>query len=278
MHRDARAAVLAALRKIFDGSWVRHVGVDGGRTLSWQGKVAVLAACTPTIDTHHAVMASMGERFLLYRLPKPSGQDLVKRALTHTGQETAMRQELAQAVAGLFAAVQLPTDPSQRSADDEARLIALASLAARCRSAVERNSYTREIELIPDPEVPARLALTLLRLLVGMRSLGVPEQEQWAVLIKVAKDCIPALRLRIVELLGAFQHPMKTSQIAVHVRYPSQTVRRALEDLTAHGIVIRQGKAHEKDTDLWAISDWTDKHFREGIGAFPETSRGEGED
>jgi DNA-binding transcriptional ArsR family regulator len=201
----------------------------------------VLAACTPTIDTHHAVMASMGERFLLYRLPKPSGQDLVKRALAHTGQETAMRQELAQAVAGLFAAVQLPTDPSQRSADDEARLIALASLAARCRSAVERNGYTRAIELIPDPEVPARLALTLLRLLVGMRSLGVPEAEQWAVLIKVAQDCIPALRLRIVELLGAFQVSMKTSEIAVRVRYPSQTVRRALEDLTAHGIVIRQG-------------------------------------
>ena len=31
MHRDARAAVLAALREIYDGSWTRHVGSDGGR-------------------------------------------------------------------------------------------------------------------------------------------------------------------------------------------------------------------------------------------------------
>ncbi|MEP7105871.1 MAG: ArsR family transcriptional regulator, partial [Chloroflexota bacterium] len=35
MHRDARASVLAALREIYDGSWTRHVGTDGGRTLSW---------------------------------------------------------------------------------------------------------------------------------------------------------------------------------------------------------------------------------------------------
>mgnify|MGYP003466777145 CR=1 FL=1 len=31
MHRDARGAVLAALREIYDGSWSRSIGVDGGR-------------------------------------------------------------------------------------------------------------------------------------------------------------------------------------------------------------------------------------------------------
>ena len=69
MHRDTRGTVLAALREIYDGAWVRHVGVDGGRTLAWSGKVALIAGCTPTIDSHHAVMAAMGERFMLYRLP-----------------------------------------------------------------------------------------------------------------------------------------------------------------------------------------------------------------
>ena len=69
MHRDTRGPVLAALREIYDGAWVRHVGVDGGRTLAWSGKVALIAGCTPMIDSHHAVMAAMGERFMLYRLP-----------------------------------------------------------------------------------------------------------------------------------------------------------------------------------------------------------------
>ena len=72
MHRESRAAVLAALREVYDGSWTRHLGTDGGKTLTWSGKVAVLAGVTPTIDSHHAVMASMGERFVLYRLPTPA--------------------------------------------------------------------------------------------------------------------------------------------------------------------------------------------------------------
>src|SRR5262249_41948961 len=55
MNRDARSAVLAALREVYDGSWTRHVGTDGGKTLAWSGKVGLLAGCTPTIDRHHSV-------------------------------------------------------------------------------------------------------------------------------------------------------------------------------------------------------------------------------
>jgi hypothetical protein len=47
MHRESRAAVLAALREIYDGSWTRHLGTDGGRTLAWAGKIGMLAGCNP---------------------------------------------------------------------------------------------------------------------------------------------------------------------------------------------------------------------------------------
>ena len=36
--RNVRTQVLAALREIHDGRWVRNVGVDGGRSLSWAGR------------------------------------------------------------------------------------------------------------------------------------------------------------------------------------------------------------------------------------------------
>lgn len=65
MHREGRAQVLAGLREIYDGSWTRHVGTEGGRALHWQGKVGLIGGVTPTIDRHHGVMASLGERFLL---------------------------------------------------------------------------------------------------------------------------------------------------------------------------------------------------------------------
>jgi hypothetical protein len=38
MHRDTRAATLSALREVYDGSWTRHVGTDGGKRLHWQGR------------------------------------------------------------------------------------------------------------------------------------------------------------------------------------------------------------------------------------------------
>lgn len=69
MNHDARAQLLAALREVFDGSWTRHVGTDGGRTLAWSGKLGLIAGCTAAIDSFHGVMSVMGERFLLYRLP-----------------------------------------------------------------------------------------------------------------------------------------------------------------------------------------------------------------
>ena len=53
------------------------------------------------------------------------------------------------------------------SDDDEHRLVALTTLVARARSAVVRDSYRREIELVPDAEAPGRLIGALGRLLTG---------------------------------------------------------------------------------------------------------------
>jgi len=67
MHRDARSAVLAALREIYDGSWDRPVGADGGRTLHWDGKLGLIAGVTTVVDSHHAVMDSLPLRPLPHR-------------------------------------------------------------------------------------------------------------------------------------------------------------------------------------------------------------------
>ncbi len=102
MNRDSRAALLAALREVYDGSWTRHVGTDGGRTLAWSGKVGFIGGCTPAIDSQHAVIGSMGERFILYRLPPVEAEAQVRRALGHVGKEQAMRQALGQAVTAVL--------------------------------------------------------------------------------------------------------------------------------------------------------------------------------
>ena len=249
MHRESRGQVLAALREIYDGSWTRHVGVDGGKTLSWSGKVGFLGGCTPTIDRAHAVMATMGERFLLYRLPEVEPDRQAERALEHAGHEREMRAELGRAIAGVFAAGL--EEPRELGVEERHRLIALATFAVRARSPVERDGHTREIELVPASEAPARLAKVLEALLAGLDSLGVERERAWSVTAKAALDCVPRLRRQAVELL-AEQGEMGTKDVAMALDYPTRTMRRALEDLTAHRIVRRHGG---KNQDLWNLTE-----------------------
>lgn len=263
MNRDARSAVLAALREIFDGSWTRHVGTDGGKTLAWSGKVGLVGGCTPTIDRHHAVMGAMGERFTLYRLPEVDANVQAREALKHAGRERAMRAELAQAARNVVANL---TEPRSRSDEETDQLISLATLVVRARSAVERDGYSREIELVPGPEAPTRLVIVLARLLDGLDAIGCPRDQALRVVTKAAYDSVPALRLDVMRILHAGGQ-QDTNGVAEAARHPSTTTRRALEDLTAHGLVecSRQGegKAHR-----WELSSFA----AERLTTVPETS------
>lgn len=255
MQRDARAELLAALREIYDGSWTRHVGTGGGRTLAWQGKLGLLAGCTAAIDSHHTVMASLGERFLLYRLPTVDGDTQAEQALSHVGQEKAMREELAQAVRRVLAAAdldraKLPADP-----DTTRWLVKLSTLAVRCRSAVERHSYHRDIELIPEPEAPARMVQTLYRLLNGLLAIRVQAEFAQPLVAKVALDSMPALRLAVIRPLMSAGIELDTTAVATHLGYPSTTVRRTLEELAAHGLVHRRSEGQGKP-DRWQATKW----------------------
>ena len=282
MNRDARASVLAAFREVYDGSWTRHVGTDGGRTLAWSGKVGLIAGCTPAIDSHHAVMGSMGERFVLFRLPEVDGDAQVARALSHLGTERKMRTEMAASVAALLDSVD-PADLAIPPSEDlQAWLISVSTLAVRCRSSVERDSHTREVELIPEPEAPARLALVLLRLYNGLRAIGVEEAPARRLAAKVALDSMPQIRRRVLDVMvGEKMEPIHTAEAAERLGYPTTTVRRACEDLTAHGLLTRHRGGGSKG-DSWAITDWAFARWpsvpemsvveNEGVDSVPEMS------
>lgn len=261
MNRDARAHVLAALREVYDGSWTRHVGTDGGRMLHWEGQVGLVGGVTPTIDRHHAVMGAMGERFTLYRLPEVDSDTQARQALSHAGKEVQMRRELREAAE---AVVEDLVEPRDNSPEEENHLIALATLVVRSRSAVERDGYTREIELVPDHEAPTRLIIMLDRLLRGLDAIGCERQRAMRVVTKTALDSIPALRWAVMTNLHAVPE-LDTNAVASAVRHPASTSRRALEDLTAHGLVEcerhGEGIAHK-----WSLSAFA----RQRMDTFPE--------
>ena len=69
---------------MYDGAWTRHIGTDGGTTLSWADRVGLVGGCTLTI----------------YRLPDVDPNVQARQALRHASDERAMRAELAAAAAG----------------------------------------------------------------------------------------------------------------------------------------------------------------------------------
>jgi hypothetical protein len=252
MKHETRAGLLAALREVYDGDWTRHVGTDGGRTLHWSGKLGLVAGCTPVIDSHHGVMAALGERFALYRLTVEDDDAQAHASLDHHGQEEQMRAELRQAVAGLLDGLGSSEAVLPLSGADKDRLVALARIVVRCRSAVERDHYHREIDLVPASEAPGRLVGVLARILSACRVLGADDETAWRITQKVAFDSMPAQRLAVVLLLEGSATPMPVKAVAERLDLPTTTTRRVLEDLTAHHVLHRRrGKADEWELEPW---------------------------
>jgi hypothetical protein len=262
LQRDTRASLLAALRETYDGSWTRSVGTDGGRTLEWKGKLGLLGCVTGAIDSAHGVMGLMGERFVLYRMPEASAADQARVALRRSNNTTSMRFALSAAVAAVLARAKFPA--RHLTDEEETWLVALAQLVVRARSVVERDSYSREIVLVPEPEAPARLVQGLRQLLFGLEAIAVEPDEARRIVNKAGLDSMPVIRRQVLELLA--REPVTNAGASELLAYPPKTCLRTLEDLAAHGLTTRHtdNKAHR-----WEMAETTRQLWK---SVFPEMS------
>lgn len=251
MPRDPRAELLQALRDVYDGRFDRSVGVDGGRTLTWAGHCGLVAGCVPTIDSHHAVVAALGDRYVMLRLAEMDAGAQARRALAANGHEEEMRRDLEAAVCGLLD--HLEVDLGVLTGEEVDRLADLATLAVRCRSVVDRDPRSMEILNVPPPEMPARLAKQLGRLLLGVRAIGAA--DAWPVVVRCALDSMPANRQAGLAHLAGETTWVPTSSVGTALGLPTTTVRRTLEDLEAHGVVDRTQQG-QGQADLWMLSEW----------------------
>lgn len=273
LNRDSRGPILAALREIYDGAWIRYVGSDGGRTLAWAGKCGLVGGATPSIDGFYAVMSVLGERFTYFRLPETSEDNRAEKALIHAGHETEMRVELAGMVADFFNTLDF-SRAVDFTTEERDRLIHLAVFTARCRSAVERDSYVnREISLIPGVESPTRLVKVLAQLLRGLQVVGIAKERAWNLIQKTALDSMPALRQKVVFTMLETDTETTTSDLAKQLGYPTNTTRRTLEDLTCYGVFKREAKG-EGRADLWSLTDWTRKTYKAATTTLPQIRKG----
>jgi hypothetical protein len=137
---------------------------------------------------------------------------------------------------------------------------ALARFVAMGRRSI-LSDYHGEINLILDPEGPARLTK---QLALMMRALAIVRDHRevadvdYLTSVKIGLDCLPGPRRRMIDTLSRLEAQgdaaPSTTTISEATRYPTSTARRALAELHAIGFVNRaaggQGRA-----DTWCLSD-----------------------
>ncbi len=233
MNRDSQSSVLAALREVSDGYWQRNLGVDGGTSLTWKGRCTVLGAVTTVWDQHYAVVAAMGDRFLLVRMRTDDYEATARQAVANAGDEVAMRTELRKAVGGLLQHVPGPKETEPGPSD----LAAVATLVTWARTAVITDGKGNVLDAHAR-EAPARLTKQLLQLYRGSRLLGRDNVASEQLVLRVVETPSRPPRLRLLLVLpNADEAPLTTSEVVTLVNRPRTSVDRELQALQALGLV-----------------------------------------
>jgi hypothetical protein len=236
LHRDARSEILGALREIYDGEYSKDFG--NGQSVSWSGRLGFLAGVTPVIERHHQVLAVLGQRFLMLRLPPEDRDTLTNRALATRGHEAEMRAHLRAAMRSFVDGV----SPIAIGLSPEAttEIVAVSRYATQGRTGVERDGYSREILVVPELEVLARFAKAVAALAGALMAIGYDERAALDVVARIGRDSMPQVRVLVLEQLSAGAEAT-TADLANETSLPISTLRLVVEDLTAIGLVERLG-------------------------------------
>ncbi len=259
LHRDDRSEILGVLREVYDGCVSKSFGT--GKTYTWEGKLGLLAGCTPAIDRHWAVLSALGERFLFCRLPSEETErrrEQARKALKTSGKEKSLRDALGQAMEKAYAkGLEWYEENKERitiPSHIEETLITLADLLARARAPVQRDGHTRDVVAPSEPEGPGRLVKQLRQLALGFCIIHhtlEPGEEALAILRKVAQDTMPPFRARILSALARCGG-MTLADLEKVTGLPHATASRELED-------CRLLKLVEHGDEAWCLSSETRK-------------------
>ncbi len=244
--RNVRGTVLAAIREIHDGRWERNVGSDGGQTLTWTGRLVIVGAVTTAWDAKHAVVAVMGDRFVLLRIDSRRGRVRSGlRAIKNTGNETIMRAGLAAAAGRVIEA--MSKEEYELSEAENERLVQVADIVTRARTAVERD-YSGEVIDAHAPEMPTRFAKQLAQLVRGGVSIGMGRERAMQLAMRCAQDSVPPLRLAVL-LDVADNSEAQVNDVRRRLGKPWRTVKRELEALQMLELLVCDEVEEEEGGD-----------------------------
>lgn len=235
MHYVQSQEICGSLRDGYDGQTAKNFGTGVRR--SYKSRFGILAGVTDKIEMFSTVHASLGERFLRYRITE--GEQRVDEetkmltAILNINNKVRMRQELCSA-ANRTLNRQMPDEVPVVGPEVVKKIIKLARFVSMLRATVERDRFRDTVQYRPTHEIGTRLALQLSKLGMGMaiykgrKEVG---QEELAILTKVARDTAPERVVNVCRILSGQKTPIGAKEIGVFAHLPQSTIFRILDDL-----------------------------------------------
>ncbi len=253
---DKVATIMAVFRECFSGRWNRHVGSDGGRHIHWNGRLSVFAGVTNRIDRHLQLSNELGERWVYFRFDEREGWTDCIMAMDDT-RSPRWRDELRLLVSDFFKELDMSFETlkprREYTMGEKLRLFRLSQVVARCRSAVARDSYSKEVVGPRETEMETRLFTVFAQVLLGMDYIGVPESLRWRLLTKVGMDSMPVLRKLIIQ--AASRNPISIKGLVKVVGCDVPVVKRLVRDLEIQQVLEVAG-------DIVSLSPWMNEHYK----------------
>lgn len=257
---------LDLVREVYDGKVRRALGAGGGISLRFEdGRVGLIGGVTEAVESHREELGAKGERFAYVALPPLQARDreIIGHRAARAAQDAGVQGRLNSAVAEFIA--DLPNLSQTPVTDAEYdRLVAAADLAAMARSTVQRDTYHRDVILVPAPEAPGRLAGVFAQLWRGLRLIGAEPADAGAVLRAATVGCLPSTRRAVLLGLLEASRALRPFDLARQLRIPDATLRRAIEDLAAHQVVDVEDDRHGQT--WWTASSWTQTRWAQAFG------------
>ena len=201
-NRLVRDEIFSILRDAYDGR-VEKQYAKFKKTI--ESNFGIIAATTPVIDAATSINASLGERFLKYRLDKDHTEldedERMYRAMANVGEETKMGDELKD-LCFRFLEKPMPEKLPIVSPEHKLILIKLAKFAARARAQVVEDQFG-ETQVMPFSEFGTRLVKQFMKIAMGISIyFDEPEtvKERTITIVKeIALDTCPQITIEILK-------------------------------------------------------------------------------
>jgi hypothetical protein len=250
-----RKEIFNQLRVIYDGEAGLGSGIDTEGLNSWKGKVAVIACVTQSIEKYKNHSNDLGERFLYFN---HRAQAANIPSIPSTDNEK-LDDSFFNDISTFVESARYKVKALKIEVNTQNWLWLVAQTIAQARTSVDRNSYSRDIEFVHQPEQPYRLYNALNSLYRCLLSVNENESRVQDIIRIVARSSIPVNRLKIIELYKADTKVLSLDQIVRKHKISSTVIRRTCEDLVALNILTADEADLSQPIHYSLVKDFSEK-------------------